>query len=403
MGSSWNTLTERKLFFALVDFVAMEDEESSTDDSLTSSDDDNDDESLGEILMNIGEYGETLFNLGKDNMQQSYQPDLVVDNLPDNDRTQLDFRFRKHDLKEICNLVWPRLKEYLDGDYNKIKLPHRHYVHFETGILMLLYRLIHPMRIRPEMETRFLCSPTKISYTISVFVVALSQLATKYFSDITIWKNHVEYCAYLVSVKTDGVCNNVFGFIDGTLRPICRPSRHQQIAYSGYKRQHGIKFQSVVFPNGLIAALHGPEPGSRHDLYLLGESKILDQLRAMIPNGNYSLYGDPAYPQSAWLHGGYRNPPPNSDQAKYNKLMSSVRESVEWGFNGIIQQFAFLDYKKKLMIYKVPIAAYYISGAFLQNLRTCLYGSEISLHFVNDEVVDNRMNIHEYLGLADNN
>lgn len=175
---------------------------------------------------------------------------------------------------------------------------------------------------------------------------ALCTLAEKYFSDITIWENYVEHLATLVSAKTDGVCNNVFGFIDGTLRPTCRPSRHQRIAVSGHKRQHGIKFQSIVIPNGMVASLHGLEAGSRHDSYLLGQSKVIEQMQGMIPAGTYSLYGDPAYPQSAWLCGGYRNPAPTSIEAKYNKLMSSVRESVEWGFNGIIQQFAFLDLKK---------------------------------------------------------
>ena len=173
---------------------------------------------------------------------------------------------------------------------------------------MLLYRLVFPTRLRPEMEERFSCDKTKISMAIKTFALAIRQLASKYFCDITIWKNHVEHLTHLVSVKTDGVVNNIFGFIDGTLRPHCRPTKFQKVAFSGHKRRHGMKFQSVVIPNGLIAALHGPESGSRHDSYLLGESKLHDQLEAMFPAGNYSLYGDPAYPQSAWIYGGYRDP-----------------------------------------------------------------------------------------------
>ena len=34
-----------------------------------------------------------------------------------------------------------------------------------------------------------------------------------------------------------------WGFIDGTPRPIARPTRNQQIMYSGHKRTHCIKFQ----------------------------------------------------------------------------------------------------------------------------------------------------------------
>ena len=33
-----------------------------------------------------------------------------------------------------------------------------------------------------------------------------------------------------------------FGFIDGTVRPICRPSEQQRILYNGHKRLHGLKF-----------------------------------------------------------------------------------------------------------------------------------------------------------------
>lgn len=37
--------------------------------------------------------------------------------------------------------------------------------------------------------------------------------------------------------------NQCWGFIDGTPRPMARPTRNQQIMYSGHKRVHCIKFQ----------------------------------------------------------------------------------------------------------------------------------------------------------------
>lgn len=51
---------------------------------------------------------------------------------------------------------------------------------------------------------------------------------------------------------------NCVGFIDGTVRPICRPEQNQRIVYNGHKRVHGIKYQSVVLPNGMIANMYGP-------------------------------------------------------------------------------------------------------------------------------------------------
>ena len=42
------------------------------------------------------------------------------------------------------------------------------------------------------------------------------------------------------------------------MRPITRPGENQRLLYNGHKRVHGLKFQSVVLPNGLIAHLYGP-------------------------------------------------------------------------------------------------------------------------------------------------
>ena len=51
---------------------------------------------------------------------------------------------------------------------------------------------------------------------------------------------------------------NCFGFINGTVRPICRPQQHQRIVYNGHKRVHSLKFQCVALPNGIIAHIFGP-------------------------------------------------------------------------------------------------------------------------------------------------
>ena len=51
---------------------------------------------------------------------------------------------------------------------------------------------------------------------------------------------------------------NCFGFVDGTVRQICRPNENQSTVYNGHKRVHALKFQSVTIPNGLIANLYGP-------------------------------------------------------------------------------------------------------------------------------------------------
>ena len=46
-----------------------------------------------------------------------------------------------------------------------------------------------------------------------------------------------------------------WGFVDGTVHPMCRPKENQRAVYNGHKRVHAIKFQSVVAPNGLLESL----------------------------------------------------------------------------------------------------------------------------------------------------
>ena len=57
---------------------------------------------------------------------------------------------------------------------------------------------------------------------------------------------------------------NCWWFIDGTVRPVCRPGHGQRHLYNSHKIIHAIKFQSVATPNGLVANLFGPLEGTRH-------------------------------------------------------------------------------------------------------------------------------------------
>ena len=126
--------------------------------------------------------------------------------------------------------------------------------------------------------------------------------------------------------------NNCWGFIDGTVRPICRPNQNQRVVYNGHKRVHAIKFQSVVCPNGIIANLFGPVEGRRHDSAMLQMSGLLDQLEqhSHSPEGEpLCLYGDPAYPHRVHLQCPFpRRPDLTQDQLAFNESMSQVRISI---------------------------------------------------------------------------
>ena len=61
---------------------------------------------------------------------------------------------------------------------------------------------------------------------------------------------------------------------------------------------HGIKFQSVALPNGMIANLNGPYEGRKHDSTMLYESNLVQDLQRIAWYNGHPLciYGDPAYP-----------------------------------------------------------------------------------------------------------
>ena len=48
------------------------------------------------------------------------------------------------------------------------------------------------------------------------------------------------------------------GFVDGTVRGMCRPGRYQRAVYNGHNRIHSLKFQAISLPNGLTTNLFGP-------------------------------------------------------------------------------------------------------------------------------------------------
>ncbi|KAJ7302650.1 hypothetical protein DFH08DRAFT_722830 [Mycena albidolilacea] len=53
----------------------------------------------------------------------------------------------------------------------------------------------------------------------------------------------------------------IWGFIDCTIRCMCRPSWWQQQVYNGHKKVHALKFQAIRLPDGLIGHLFGPIEG----------------------------------------------------------------------------------------------------------------------------------------------
>ena len=90
-------------------------------------------------------------------------------------------------------------------------------------------------------------------------------------------------------------------------------------------------------------------------------------------------YGDPAYALHAQIISTFRTDNNYSDERwQFNKGMSTVRQSVEYGFGKTIQYFSYLDFTKGQKLYLSPIGRYYRVGVLFTNIHTCLYGSAVT-------------------------
>ena len=170
-----------------------------------------------------------------------------------------------------------------------------------------------------------------------------------------------------------------WGFVDGTVRPVCRPKENQRVIYNGHKRVHAIKFQAIALPNGLVGNLFGPIEGRRHDSFMLAESGLLQDLQRFsncpLTGLPLCIYGDPAYPIRTYLQRPYSGAVLTQAQHDFNTSMSTVRSSVEWIFGDITTYFKFLDFKKNLKIGLSAVGKMYVVCALMQNARSILYGS----------------------------
>ena len=121
---------------------------------------------------------------------------------------------------------------------------------------MLLRRLAYPCRYS-DLIPRFRRPVPEISMITSKVA---DFIYMNHGYRITRWNNSLlspdNLERYALAIHSKGAAlDDCFGFVDGTVRPICRPNTNQRQVYNGHKRVHAIKFQSVAIPNGIIANL----------------------------------------------------------------------------------------------------------------------------------------------------
>lgn len=90
--------------------------------------------------------------------------------------------------------------------------------------------------------------------------------------------------------------DNCWGFVDGTVGPVCRPGYNQKIIYHGHKYIHALKPQSIVASIGLAAGLFSAVEHCRQNSAVLAITQIYPQQFLWDQNGALMcMYNDPVY------------------------------------------------------------------------------------------------------------
>ena len=164
----------------------------------------------------------------------------------------------------------------------------------------------------------------------------------------------------------------------------------QDLMYTGYKKCHGMKYQAIVVPNGLIAHLSGPFHAPQNDHGVLNESNLLSQLEshAIQPGSQqndpperhyFQVYGDSAYGVSPVMIGPYLNAQPQSlEEGAWNMVMGGVRISVEHGFGMVLRDWPNLNCFWQQWVWGTMCGTMYCVSILLSNAHACLVQNQTS-------------------------
>jgi hypothetical protein len=172
------------------------------------------------------------------------------------------------------------------------------------ALAVSLARLSYPGRLNDLIRRlRLNWSASKLSQLFNTCVRFLQDR----WNDIVKFDSRVFLDGALLRTFADAIHAKGFplrdccGFIDGTTIGIARPGgqENQRAFYNGHKRQHIVRWQGVVTPDGMIVSFFGPHEGASNDRGLLNYSQLVSTLEQFLQRPalgfDFYLYGDSAY------------------------------------------------------------------------------------------------------------
>jgi hypothetical protein len=221
------------------------------------------------------------------------------------------------------------------------------------------------------------------------------------------WRNHIPSMANAIRTKMEdfGVHfdmgnQRIFSFIDCTIVASNRPgggpahagvnalrynNNIQRGFYSGFKKHHGTKFQTVESPIGICMHCFGPRRVKDSDLQLLNRSRItttLNNLFAAWGIDQYVMYGDGIYPYRVNLISKHMGNNLTPRHIRENQCMKSLRVSNEWAYGVTANIFPYVKNRKsvKLLSHKNHSRIYKFA-TIMRNVVALLYGNIVQSHF----------------------
>lgn len=255
------------------------------------------------------------------------------------------------------------------------------------ALCIVLHRLAFPIRLY-SMQHIFRRGESSISHIFHTTLKMIYDLNHRCLGfDNASWLNEERFIAYARATERQfSPLKNCVAFIDGTFRPTSRPTYFQESVYNGHKRHHGLNYQGLTAPDGIIVDLGSATEGRLHDSTLLRESKLLARFVNFTAGfkERYRIYGDLGYPVKDVLITPYKKihkSTLSNEQIAFNQAMSANRIAVEWSFGKTLRLFEDCRWIGHQRVFQNAPSTAYMVATLLTNAHTCMRGGQIGKKF----------------------
>lgn len=261
--------------------------------------------------------------------------------------------------------------------------------------VMLLGRNAHPHSVRGTMEKLYGYDRTQITkWTNYMLEYVFDQWAFLLDLNEERLSNKMnEYCALLgtkANPEDPSACKSYL-CIDGVNVRVCYPTRYQERYYNGAYKYHGIKFQGMVSPVGIVESCYGPLPSVRNDAAMWDIARDFSAMTRINERVGRvcTVLGDPAYRgrrMRAFIVTSHdRNRPLTPEELTHNGNLARARVCIEWTFGRIFSLWRRLSFVPRMQVGVSPLGKLYLVCVILSNVHTCLNGGNQTAYYFGGE------------------